>query len=137
MWCDVMQCNAMQCNGRMYVIMYVCICRYLYIYMCNIYIYIYHIPMICPPKLLQMGPFDLSHGHGLCCRRRTVQQIRASDYAFAAVLSDQSVITWGHHSFGGNSSRCAPKPLRISPGWGYHGVIHDWKTLGIYIYIYL
>lgn len=34
---------------------------------------------------------------------RTVQKLVASDYAFAAVLSDQSVITWGHHSFGGNS----------------------------------
>ena len=33
-----------------------------------------------------------------------VQQIQASGHAFAAVLSDGSVVTWGLADFGGDSS---------------------------------
>lgn len=34
-----------------------------------------------------------------------VQQIQASGHAFAAVLSDGSVVTWGDADFGGDSSQ--------------------------------
>ena len=33
-----------------------------------------------------------------------VQQIQATDGAFAAVLEDGSVVTWGHEGSGGDSS---------------------------------
>ena len=33
-----------------------------------------------------------------------VQQIQASDSAFAAILGDGSVVTWGRAAFGGDSS---------------------------------
>ena len=35
---------------------------------------------------------------------KTVQQIQASNTAFAAVLGDGSVVTWGNRSGGGDSS---------------------------------
>lgn len=34
-----------------------------------------------------------------------VQQIQAAKYAFAAVLTDQSVVTWGAPHCGGDSSQ--------------------------------
>ena len=36
---------------------------------------------------------------------RGVQQIQATDGAFAAILADGSVVTWGYAGFGGKSSR--------------------------------
>ena len=33
-----------------------------------------------------------------------VQQIQATDHAFAAILEDGSVVTWGYADFGGDSS---------------------------------
>ena len=33
-----------------------------------------------------------------------MQQIQATDQAFAAILEDGSVVTWGHEEYGGNSS---------------------------------
>ena len=35
---------------------------------------------------------------------RGVQQIQATDLAFAAILEDGSVVTWGNADFGGDSS---------------------------------
>ena len=35
---------------------------------------------------------------------KNVQQIQASLSAFAAILSDGSVVTWGDPDYGGNSS---------------------------------
>ena len=35
---------------------------------------------------------------------RGVQQIQATDSAFAAMLEDGSVVTWGHAEYGGDSS---------------------------------
>ena len=35
---------------------------------------------------------------------RGVQQIQATDDAFAAILEDGSVVTWGHEHAGGDSS---------------------------------
>ena len=35
---------------------------------------------------------------------KNVQQINASDEAFAAILGDGSVVTWGAEDFGGDSS---------------------------------
>ena len=35
---------------------------------------------------------------------RGVEQIQATDGAFAAILADGSVVTWGHEDFGGDSS---------------------------------
>ena len=35
---------------------------------------------------------------------KNVQQIQASDDAFAAILGDGSVVTWGHVGLGGESS---------------------------------
>ena len=34
-----------------------------------------------------------------------VQQIQATDAAFAAILDDGSVVTWGHPDWGGDSSQ--------------------------------
>jgi hypothetical protein len=33
-----------------------------------------------------------------------VQQVKATDFAFAAILADGSVVTWGHPNSGGDSS---------------------------------
>ena len=35
---------------------------------------------------------------------RRVQQVRATHFAFAAILADGSIVTWGHRDFGGDSS---------------------------------
>ena len=35
---------------------------------------------------------------------KNMQQIQASDHAFAAILGDGSVVTWGSRVFGGDSS---------------------------------
>ena len=50
-----------------------------------------------------------SAGHGGDSRTwqdqlRNVQQIQANDFAFAANLSDGSVVSWGRAAFGGDSS---------------------------------
>ena len=36
-------------------------------------------------------------------RLRNVQQIQANMHAFAAILADGSVVTWGHADYGGDS----------------------------------
>lgn len=36
---------------------------------------------------------------------RNVQQVSATAYAFAAILADRTVVTWGDSQHGGNSSR--------------------------------
>ena len=64
--------------------------------------------------LLQSWVMDLwspgvSAGHGgdsssVQDQLRDVQQIQASYYAFAAILGDGSVVTWGHVGHGGDSS---------------------------------
>ena len=41
---------------------------------------------------------------GLQYELKTVQMIQASQRAFAAILGDGSVVTWGHGNLGGNSS---------------------------------
>eukprot|EP00438_Fugacium_kawagutii_P013438 Skav230509 [mRNA] locus=scaffold2083:247920:257401:+ [translate_table: standard] len=46
---------------------------------------------------------------------RNVQQIHARAKAFAAVLADGSVVTWGHRHWGGDSSR-APLSQQIVEG---------------------
>ena len=38
-----------------------------------------------------------------------VQQIQASDYAFAAILGDGSVVSWGDAAKGGDSSAVQAK----------------------------
>ncbi|CAE7947991.1 unnamed protein product, partial [Symbiodinium sp. KB8] len=35
---------------------------------------------------------------------KNVQQIQAALFAFAAILGDGSVVTWGHPAYGGDSS---------------------------------
>ena len=44
------------------------------------------------------------HSSGVQEQLKNVQQIQASDGAFAAVLDDGSVVTWGNANRGGNSS---------------------------------
>ena len=38
---------------------------------------------------------------------KNVQQIQATEHAFAAILDDRSVVTWGVRVRGGDSSPCA------------------------------
>ena len=47
--------------------------------------------------------------HEVCCCppfvarvTSTTQEIHAADYAFAALLADRTVVTWGHSGYGGN-----------------------------------
>ena len=35
---------------------------------------------------------------------KSVQQVQATDFAFAAILADGSVVTWGYPNCGGDSS---------------------------------
>ena len=42
-----------------------------------------------------------------------VQQIQASDGAFAAILGNGSVVTWGHANFGGDSSAVQHKLTNV------------------------
>ena len=61
-----------------------------------------------------------------------VQQIQASSNAFAAILGDGSVVTWGEAGFGGDSrfcaasaQECAADPShQIRNGCGFCG--HSW-----------
>ena len=36
---------------------------------------------------------------------RHVWQIKSNPHVFAAILSDETVVTWGYESFGGDSSQ--------------------------------
>ena len=36
---------------------------------------------------------------------QNVQQLEATDHAFAAVVEDGSLVTWGYADYGGDSSR--------------------------------
>ena len=55
----------------------------------------------------------LSNQGGCCAHVQTrlkgVKQIQATRLAFAALLSDETVVTWGHPNFGGDSSRVHEK----------------------------
>ena len=45
-----------------------------------------------------------------------MQAVYGADMAFAAILADNSVVTWGHPEYGGKSSR--PDELTVLGGSG-------------------
>ena len=56
---------------------------------------------------------------------KNVQQIQASEAAFAAIRGDGSVVTWGDATRGGNSSAMQDQLKRSKPA----GVLsrHSWR----------
>jgi hypothetical protein len=42
-----------------------------------------------------------------------VKQIQATVFAFAAIVEDGSVVSWGHQGFGGNSSAVQDRLKRV------------------------
>ena len=57
---------------------------------------------------------------------RHVQQIQVTERAFAAILADRSVVTWGHPGYGGDSSEVGSKPQQahLPQSWWIDRLLH-------------
>ncbi|CAE7618367.1 unnamed protein product [Symbiodinium sp. CCMP2456] len=94
--------------------------------------------------LLQSGVMDLSslggdsdyggHSSAVQDQLTNVQQIQAFDGAFAAILDNGSVVTWGYSDYGGDSS-VVQDQLRdvqqIQASWGaFAAILGDGSVVG-------
>ena len=52
---------------------------------------------------------------------RSVQQVQATDGAFAAILADGSVVTWGNPDLGGDSSKVQDQLMSVDRIQATHG----------------
>ena len=96
------------------------ICIHIYIYRYRIFA---ELPLNSP-----MFMFLVASGFGGICphRLQNIQHVASTGYAFAAILGDGTVRSWGHHKFGGDSNKIQEqlKNVQQAPVWILSGSPH-------------